>query len=131
VGRRQAGIGDCVSWGWAHGCDVCLAVEWKLHKSSEWRPAATEAIYGGSRVEARGVSRGGYSDGSYGGAAAKWMHDWGALFRQPYPDFGFDLTHYDAQRAKSWGNFGCGGEGASGKRPTAKPKSIRPATWPW
>jgi hypothetical protein len=113
VGKQ--GIGDCVSWGWAHGCDVCLAVEWKLGQTSEWRPAATEAIYGGSRVEARGASRGGYSDGSYGGAAAKWVHDWGALFRQPYPELGFDLTHYEASRAKSWGNFGCGGSGDNGK----------------
>lgn len=113
VGKQ--GIGDCVSWGWGHGCDICLAVEWKLGQSSEWRPAATEAIYGGSRVEARGASRGGYSDGSYGGAAAKFVHDWGVLFRQPYPELGFDLTTYSAQRAKSWGNFGCGGEGDKGK----------------
>jgi hypothetical protein len=63
----------------------------------------------------RGASRGGYSDGSYGGAAAKWVHDWGALFRQPYPELGFDLTHYDSSRAKSWGNFGCGGSGDKGQ----------------
>lgn len=113
VGKQ--GIGDCVSWGWAHGCDVCLAVEWKLGASSEWRPAATEAIYGGSRVESRGARTGGWSDGSYGGAAAKWVHDWGALFRQPYPELGFDLTRYDSSRAKQWGYYGCGGSGDSGK----------------
>jgi hypothetical protein len=113
VGKQ--GIGDCVSWGWAHGLDICLAVEWKLAKSSEWRPAATEAIYGGSRVEARGAKSGGWGDGSYGGAAAKWVHDWGALFRQPYPDLGFDLTHYDSSRAKQWGNYGCGGSSDNGK----------------
>jgi hypothetical protein len=114
VGKQ--GIGDCVSWGWAHGLNICLAIEWKLGQSSEWREAATEAIYGGSRVEARGVSRGGYSDGSYGGAAGKFVHDWGALFRQPYNDLGFDLTTYSAARAKDWGNYGCGGAGEKGKR---------------
>lgn len=114
VGKQ--GIGDCVSWGWAHGADIHLSVLWKLGISSEWRPAATEAIYGGSRVEARGSTRGGYSDGSYGGAAAKWVSDWGVLFRQPYNDLGFDLTTYSSSRAKSWGNYGCGGEGENGKK---------------
>jgi len=107
------GIGDCVSWGWAHGADIHLAVLWKLGVSSEWKPAATEAIYGGSRVEAEGVSFGGWSDGSYGGSAAKWVRDWGILFRQPYE--GVDLTTYSSKRAKDWGAYGCGGRGDSGK----------------
>lgn len=120
------GIGDCVSWGWAHAADVHLAVMWKLGDSSEWRPAATEAIYGGSRVEARGVSRGGWMDGSYGGAAAKWVSQWGVLFRQPYPDLGFDLSQYSAQRAKQWGYYGCGGAGDDGKADAeAKKHPIR------
>lgn len=113
VGRQ--GIGDCVSWGWAHGADIHLAVLWKLGLSTTWKPAATEAIYGGSRVEAEGQSFGGWSDGSYGGAAAKWVRDWGILFRQPYPDQSVDLTRYSAERAKDWGAYGCGGRGDSGK----------------
>lgn len=106
-------VHNCVSWGWAHGADVHLAVLWKLGVSSEWKPAATEAIYGGSRVEAEGVSFGGWSDGSYGGSAAKWVRDWGLLFRQPYE--GVDLTKYSAQRAKQWGAYGNGGQGDNGK----------------
>jgi hypothetical protein len=112
------GIGDCVSWGWAHGADIHLAVRWKLGESAEWRQAATEAIYGGSRVEARcgdDSCRGGYMDGSYGGAAAKWTRDWGIVFRQPYDGFPFDLSTYSSQRAKAWGNFGCGGQGDNGR----------------
>ncbi len=113
---KTQGIGDCVSWGWAHGCDIHLAVMWKLRHTPEWREAATEAIYGGSRVEARGVSRGGYSDGSYGAAAAKWVRDWGVVFRQPYNDFGgTDLSSYSASRAKDWGNYGCGGQSDNGR----------------
>lgn len=109
------GIGDCVSWGWAHGADIHLAVMWCLGDTSEWRPAATEAIYGGSRVEARGVSFGGWSDGSYGSAAAKWVRDWGILFRQPYSELGFDLSTYSASRAKDWGAYGAGGKDDGGK----------------
>lgn len=109
------GIGDCVSWGWAHGVDVHLAVKWKLGESAEWDSAATEAIYGGSRVEARGVRYGGWSDGSYGAAAAKWVRDWGICFRKPYPELGLDLTEYSADRAKQWGNYGCGGANDNGR----------------
>lgn len=112
------GIGDCVGWGWGHGVDIQGAVSWELGDAPEWRTSATEAIYGGSRVEARCGSdscRGGYRDGSYGGAAAKFVHDFGILFRQPYPDLGFDLTEYSSRRAKDWGNYGCGGQGDNGK----------------
>lgn len=113
VGRQ--GIGDCVSWGWAHAADILLAVDVTLGRSAEWHAAATEAIYGGSRVEARGRTSGGWSDGSYGGAAAKWVSQWGIVFRQEYPSFGHDLTKYSADRAKQWGNYGCGGRGDDGR----------------
>lgn len=107
------GIGDCVSWSWAHCADIHSAVLWDIGAIGDWKPAATEAIYGGSRVEARGVSRGGYSDGSYGGAAAKWVKEFGVVFREKYTDH--DLTIYSATRAKAWGNFGCGGADDNGK----------------
>lgn len=103
VGRQ--GIGDCVSWGWAHGVDIVSAVDFKLGKNGVWKPVATEPIYGGSRVQARGGQPAGYSDGSYGGAAAKWVRDWGVLYREAYP--GNDLSSYSSNRAKQWGNSGC------------------------
>lgn len=111
VGKQ--GIGDCVSWGWAHGADIHLAVLWKNGETGQWQQAATESIYGGSRVEARGVTRGGYSDGSYGAAAAKWVKQWGIIFRQPYDTI--DLSKYSSSLAKQWGNFGNGGENDGGK----------------
>jgi hypothetical protein len=111
----RQGIGDCVSHGWAHGADIHLAVMWKLGDSGEWRAAATESIYGGSRVEARGTTFGGWSDGSYGGAAAKWVKNWGINFRQPYPDFNVDLSQYSSSRAKDWGAYGNGGKNDGGK----------------
>lgn len=112
------GIGDCVSWGWAHAADVSLAVDWKLGQSGQWKPAATEAIYGGARVEGAGRPEGGggYSDGSYGAAAAKWVNKAGGIvYREPFNEFGYDLSTYDKNRAKAWGNFGCGGKGDSGR----------------
>ena len=76
------GIGDCVSWGWAHAIWIALAVDWQTGRLAEGpRIVATESIYGGSRVEARGkdgsgrAAVGGWSDGSYGAAAARWVRD--------------------------------------------------------
>lgn len=112
---RAQGIGDCVSWGWAHGADIHLAVMWELGDSAEWHEAATEAIYGGSRVEANGRTFAGWSDGSYGGGAARWVKNWGIVFRQAYPELGVDLTTYSASRAKEWGAYGCGGRQDGGR----------------
>ena len=115
VGKQ--GIGDCVSWGAMHAVYCSESLTWDLGKSPEppLMPA-TESIYGGSRVEARNKPEGagGWSDGSYGGAAARWLRDWGVIYRQPY-DNGIDLTNYSAQRAKQWGNYGNGGQGDNGR----------------
>jgi hypothetical protein len=118
VGRQ--GIGDCVSWGWAHGVWIAQCVDWETGRLANPPPMpATEAIYGGSRVEARGKSGdgrspvGGYSDGSYGAAAARWVRDWGVVYRDHYGPL--DLTTYSADRAKEWGAYGNGGKGDGGK----------------
>lgn len=108
------GIGDCVSWGWKHAVEVHSAVLWETGESSDWQQIASESIYGGSRVEAAGVTFGGYSDGSYGAAAAKWVRDWGVVYRQEYPSLGIDLRQYSARRAKDWGAWGNGGKDDKG-----------------
>lgn len=113
VGTQQ--IGDCVSWGWGHGADILLAVDYKLGRTGEWASACTEAIYGGSRVEARGRTFGGWSDGSYGAAAAKWVRDWGIVHRKVYAEVNADLTRYSGERAKNWGAYGCGGQDDGGR----------------
>lgn len=112
--RGAQGIGDCVSWGWELACTMLMAIQ-TIQKGDEWRgEAATEPIYGGSRVEARGGRLGGWGDGSYGAAAAKWIKEWGVLLRQDYsaqtgnPEH--DLSTYSSKKAKNWGNYGCGGE---------------------
>ena len=116
VGKQ--GIGDCVAWGAMHAVYCSESLTWSLGKSPE-APLmpASESIYGGSRVESRNKPEGGggWNDGSYGGAAAKWLRDWGVVYRQPFPDLGYDLTTYSAERAKAWGNYGNGGQGDNGR----------------
>lgn len=112
-GRQE--IGDCVSWGWELGTTLSVAGDIKQRLCPWiWKgPYATEPFYGGARVEARGIKRGGYSDGAVGAYAAKFATKWGAL-----PRFNFstitgnadhDLREYSGKRSKEWGNFGCGG----------------------
>jgi hypothetical protein len=113
TGRQ--GIGDCVSWGWAHGVWIAQSVDWETGRLAQPPPfPLTESIYGGSRVEARGKPGdgrspvGGFSDGSYGAAAARWVRDWGVIYRSNAAD-------YQPDRAKSWGAYGNGGQGDGGK----------------
>lgn len=119
--RGAQGIGDCVSWGYELACTLATAVDIIYHKNPLlWRGEyATEPIYGGSRVEARGRSSGGWSDGSYGAAAAKWITKYGCLRRLNYSvatgNEEHDLSRYSADKAKNWGNYGCGGRYDSGK----------------
>lgn len=118
VGRQ--GIGDCVSWGWSHAVWIALCVDWETGRLPDPpRLVATESIYGGSRVEARGkpgdgrAAVGGWSDGSYGAAAARWVRDWGVTFREDAG--GHDLRTYSADTAKNWGAYGNGGQGDGGR----------------
>ena len=112
VGRQ--GIGDCVSWGFSHCVWMAQSVDWETGRLAQPPPfPSTESCYGGSRVEARGKKQAGYSDGSYGGAAAKWLRDWGVIYREQYD--GHDLREYSADRAKDWGNWGNGGKDDAGK----------------
>jgi hypothetical protein len=118
VGRQ--GIGDCVSWGWSHAIWIALCCDWETGRLPMPPPlVATESIYGGSRVEARsrdgsGSSAvGGWSDGSYGAAAARFVRNWGVAFRENAG--GHDLTQYSADKAKNWGAYGNGGQNDQGK----------------
>lgn len=121
VGRQLNG--SCVAWGAMHAVYAAESVSWDLGELAE-PPLlpSTESIYGGARVEitrnggkpydgARPI--GGWSDGSYGGAAARWLRDFGVIYRQPYG--AIDLTTYSADREKSWGAYGNGGEGDGGR----------------
>lgn len=116
----RQGIGDCVAFGAASGVFCADSIDWQLGRlPSSPLLVATESVYGGSRVEARGKSGdgdsplGGWSDGSTGSAAARWLRDWGVVYRKKYDTV--DLTTYSADRAKSWGAYGNGGQGDKGR----------------
>ena len=126
--RGAQGIGDCVSWGFELGASLATAVDifvdgepWKWEGTY-----ATEPLYGGGRVEARGRRTGGWSDGSYGGAQAKFMTKWGCLRRLNYSiatgNDEHDLSKYDSRKAKNWGNWGCGGKDDGGELDTVAKK---------
>jgi len=91
-------IGDCVSFGHAHGLDMLQCVEIALGAPMDFRETCTEFIYGTSREVAGILGRG---DGSYGSAAVEAMTKLGVLSREMVPD-----GAYSGARAKSWGRYG-------------------------
>jgi hypothetical protein len=109
---NQGNHGSCVSFGWAMGSFVGQAVDWTEGELSDPpKLVATEPIYGGSRTAGRlpPITFAGYSDGSYGAAAARWVVGTkagvgGILYRQKYGSV--DLTTYDIQTSKEWGANG-------------------------
>lgn len=94
-------VHNCVSWGWGHGITISQAINAELGESSEFDLAATEVLYGGSR-QVGGMLGGG--DGSYGSAAAKFVREYGVLWRRNYQFC--DLTTYSGRRAQEFGAYG-------------------------
>jgi hypothetical protein len=113
---NQKGVGSCVAHGACHAVYCSEAVSWSLGERDEPPLLPMQAAcYGGSRVEARGKREGGggYSDGSTGYHAAKWLREWGVIYKRQYPSV--DCTISNEAIEKSWGNWGCGGEGDNGR----------------
>jgi len=110
-------ISNCVSWGCEIAMTLLMALQDVIGEGQFIEEAATEAIYGGARVEVTG-RQGGYEDGAVGAYAAKWVNKWGVILRLDYskdtgnPDH--NLTKYSGDKAKDWGNFGCGGRNDKG-----------------
>lgn len=109
---NQGPHGSCVSFGWATGSYIGQCVDWAIGNLPEPPlEICTENIYGGSRTLGRlpPVKYAGYSEGSYGAAAARYVVGLksgrgGILFRQKYGDT--DLTTYSIPRSKEWGANG-------------------------
>lgn len=103
---HDQGAPDCVSHAAALAVDTVSAVQIILQrKPYKWTEvAATEPIYGGSRVEIGGET--GSGGGSTGHWAAEWLSRFGVLTRKKYPG-GYDFTYYDPNKAVEYGTKGC------------------------
>ena len=101
-------IGDCVSMGFGRGIDILTAIQIVMRNAPQkWRgEAATEIIYGGSRVESG--SKYGHNfvgDGSLGVLGADFVKNWGVLLRKPYLGK-YDFTTYSGAKARKFGRTG-------------------------
>ncbi|MHC4302087.1 MAG: C1 family peptidase [Planctomycetota bacterium] len=103
---HDQGAPDCVSHAAALGVDVLQGVQIAIQRQPQrWvAKAATEPIYGGSRVEVGGYN--GKGGGSTGHWAAEWLCQYGVLLRQEYPG-GHDFRRYSADKAVKMGRTGC------------------------
>jgi len=117
---NQLDVGSCVSHGAAHVVYCSEAVAWSLGERDEPPFLVHQgAIYGGSRVEARSKPGdgakpyGGYSDGSTGYHGAKWLKEWGVIYKRQYPSVDCSISNPDIER--EWGAYGCGGAGDQGR----------------
>jgi hypothetical protein len=111
---NQGSAGTCVSFGWGMGSYIGQCVDWKQGELP--KPpllVATEPIYGGSRTLARlpPVTFAGFSDGSYGAAAARWVSGkcrdgevGGVLYREVIGKY--DLSQYSIDLSRQWGAYG-------------------------
>jgi len=112
---NQGPVGTCVSFGWGMGSYIGQAVDWATgHLPAPPKLVATEPLYAGSRTAARlpPVTFAGFSDGSYGAAAARWVSGQckekgigGILYREKYGEV--DLSTYSTSLSKQWGAYGC------------------------
>ena len=110
----QGPIGTCVGNAFALGVTTAEAVDAVVGKSAKPKPAAAvEPIYGGARTLAMlpPQSRGPGGDGTYGGAAARWITGrckdatvGGVLHREQIGQY--DLREYSVSRARDWGDRG-------------------------
>lgn len=100
---NQGSVGCCVGAGSKHGCDVVQATAIASGQQFEWKPASVEVIYAGSRIEVGGGQIRG--DGSVGQWAMQYLKDKGGI--APMEKIGrYDLTSYNAARARQWGSSG-------------------------
>jgi len=101
---NQRHVGCCVGAAYKHGADVVQATAIQAGGRFEWKPAAVEPIYAGSRVE---IGKGRISgDGSVGAWAAQWCREYGLVPMEKHGNI--DLTTFDPNRARAWGQRGRG-----------------------
>ena len=123
--RGSQGIGSCVGWGWSLAVDLLASADVICRRENESYGGRTlgASVYALSRVETAGGRPAGMSDGSYGGAAAKAVTQFGTLhYGVDYGGQRFDT--YSANREKTFGNTGVPNE----LEPFAKEHRVQTTT---
>lgn len=104
--KNQGSLGSCVSFGTNNAILRTMACQIVLNAANETlTDIAEEVTYGGSRVEI-GKGRLGRGDGSVGAWAAQYVQKFGVVSRGPQINGKYDLSKYDINRCRQWGNTG-------------------------
>ncbi len=98
-GLEAQTTGDCVSHGCRSARDVTRSVQIVIEgKAEKYRArGATEPTYG---------ARGHGGSGMNPALATRFVHDWGFLLRENYPEISLDLSQYNARIGMNWGRRG-------------------------
>lgn len=101
---------SCVGHGWARAISITTAIDFVKGETSEWFPADPISIYGGARVDAKGLRYAG-GNGASGAMAGRFVINVGILPQVNYQ--WCDTTNRTSQavvsRASEWGYYGNGG----------------------
>jgi hypothetical protein len=112
--RGAQGIGDCVSWGHEIDATILMTIADIENGKLCEAEAATEPIYGQSRVEVWGKSRGSWSDGATAAGGARSLVRYGIIPRLDMSQLTgekFDnYTKYSSNKAKNFGFYGSGND---------------------
>lgn len=133
----QGPVGTCVSFAFGLGVTTAESVDHAVGKlKSPPLSCATEPIYAGSRTLARlpPQDRNYGGDGSYGGAAARWITGrckdpavGGVLHREVFGTF--DLRKYSPSLSREWGRDGVPLELAKLANKYKSFKCVQVTTW--
>lgn len=117
---NQRSIGSCVAHAACHVVYIGACVSWQSGQRPEPPLLPHQAsVYGGARVESKGLDGsgtspvGGYRDGATGFSAARWLRDWGVVWKKQYPSRDCSISNPEIEREA--GAYGCGGKGDGGR----------------
>ena len=133
---NQGDVGSCVANAFGLGVTTAESVDHVVGKRPRPPPACSvEPIYAGARTLAMlpPRARGPAGDGTYGGAAARWIIGrckdpavGGVLHREAFGPF--DLREYSVSRCRQWGDVGLPAELAK-RAASLRMRCVQVSTW--